>query len=320
MATAARRNSRWAREALLAAPRLGVGLGFRPEIARLIMEHCAQVDVLEVLADRILRGGQRDWEELKDLARIFPVIPHGVNLSIGSVDCLGDAPYMRTLKRVCRWIRFPYYSDHFALTKVRGRDIGHLTPLWRTREQLDVVVRNVLAVQESLGRPLVLETITVPFEIPGSELSWAEFFNEATRRTGCGLLLDLANVQINGANHGQDPADFLRGLDLSAVIQIHLAGGVREHELWVDSHSAPIPGDLWDLFGAWAPRCPNLKAVIIERDSHFLDGMRLLSEVRRARTLWGQAVSDRLQPPQRRAASPCMTQRSDGYKKILPSR
>lgn len=275
-----------AKAALRAASRLGVGLGYRPEIARDILRRCEEIEVVEILADRVLRGGKRDWDEIRDLSKIITVIPHGVNLSIGSVDCLQDAGYLKALERLCRRGRFPYYSDHFALTKVSGRDLGHLTPLWRTREQLEVVVRNVVAIQERLDRPLVLETITVPFEIPGGQLSWSDFFNAAVERTGCGLLLDLTNVFINGANHGFEPASFLEDLDLDAVIQIHLAGGVRRGRRWIDSHSAPVQEEVWKLFAAFAPRCPNLKAVIIERDSGFADWSALLAEVRRAKRIW----------------------------------
>lgn len=279
-------DSRQAREALHRAPVLGAGLGYRPEIAQEILEHCEEIQVVEVLADRILRGARRDWEEVRDLARILPVIPHGVNLSIGSVDCLRDTPYLKALARLSKWIEFPYYSDHFALTKVLGRDIGHLTPVWLTRAQLEVVVANIRVVQRRLQRPLVLETITVPFEIPGGEMDAAEFLNEAVRRTGCGLLLDLTNVFINGKNLGFPPEGFLKRLDLGAVCQIHLAGGIRRSGVWVDSHSAPVQDAVWRLFETALPRCPNLKAVIIERDSRFTRFSGLLSEVRRVRRLW----------------------------------
>ena len=281
-----RRSASWPLDRI---HRMGVGLGYRPEIARDIMRHHSEIEVLEILADRVIRGGRREWDEIRDLSKIIPLIPHGVNLSIGSVDCLKSSEYLKTLKRLTRWMACPYYSDHFALTKVRGADIGHLTPLWRTREQLDVVVSNTLAMQKRIQKPLVLETITIPFEIPGFEMSATQFINEATERTGCGLLLDLANIFINGANHGFDPAGFLESLNLAAVVQIHLAGGIRNGGAWIDSHSERVHPAVWKLLKAYAPRLPNLKAIIIERDSHFVDFKALLAEVRKAKAIWESA-------------------------------
>lgn len=275
-----------ARRPLEALPRLGVGLGYRPEIMREIMAHCSEIDVLEVLADRAVKGSARDRAEIRDLAAVFPVIPHGVNLSIGSVDCLEDAAYLRSLGRLVRATRAPYYSDHAAFTKFGGRSIGHLSPLWRTEEQLRVLETNIRAVQRLLKKPLVLETITVPFDIPGSQMGEAEFLNRLTASTGCGLLVDLANVFINSVNHRFDAERFLGELDAASVVQFHLAGGVRRGAAWIDTHSAPVPPQVWRLLAAMAPRCPNLKAVIIERDSNFGDFGALLEEVRKVRSIW----------------------------------
>jgi len=275
---------------LCSLPRMGVGLGYRAEIARDIMEHVDEIEVLEVLADRIFRGSERAWEETRDLAKIFTLIPHGVNLSIGSVDCLEDESYLKALDKLSRWIPFPYYSDHFAFTKTKTRAIGHLAPLWLTHQQLDTVVQNILAIQNRIQKPLILETITIPFELPEAEMKQEDFFNAAVEASGCGLLLDLANVFINGINHGFEPLRFLEKLNLDAVVQIHLAGGVQKNGFWIDSHSASIHPEVWKLLRTILPQCQNLKAIIVERDSEFIDFSELLNEVRQAREIWTRLV------------------------------
>ena len=272
---------------LQALPSMGAGLGYRAELTRDILQNLSDIDVLEFSADRLHGGGEREWAELKDLSELVPLIPHGVNLSIGSVDCLKETGYLDSVERLCRWLDVPYYSEHFALTKHGGRDFGNLTPLWSTREQLGVVVHNIDVIQELIGRPLVMEIITLPFEIPEADMSCVEFVNEAAARTGCGLLLDIANIFFNGANFGLDPRKFVDDLNLHAVTQFHLAGGVLEAGHWIDSHSAPVQPEVWQLYCEIAPRCRNLKAVIVERDAR-LEGSfpGLMAEVGRAKDIW----------------------------------
>ena len=266
--------------------RLGVGLGYRTELRTDILQHFEDIEAIEIISENVSDTGHIPWDELRELAKVFAVIPHGINLSIGAVDCLDDTAYLKQLKSVAKALNPAYVSDHFALTKTRGKDIGQLSPLWRTREQLQIVVRNVQAVQEMLGRPLALENITADFELSGADFGQAEFMNEVVRRTGCGLLVDVANAFITGTNLGFDPAGFLEQIDAKAVWQVHLAGGERWRGRWFDSHSRNIQRQVWDLFARFAPRWTELKAVIIERDQSFGRFSTLLAEVKKARLLW----------------------------------
>jgi len=261
------------------APVLGAGLGFRREVAARILRACDDIPVVELLADAFV---DKSRSEVDDLSEVFALVPHGVSLSLASTDCLDDDAYLSKLRELCRGRDFPYYSDHVALTKAGGAKIGHLSPVWRTREQLRVLSRNVAAVQEILGLPLVLENVAALFEIPGAQMSEPAFINEVVQKTGCGVLLDLENLRANELNLGVKAAAWLRELDLDCVAQIHLAGGRQSGDYWIDSHSRPVPDIVWRLYEEIAPRCAYLKCVIVERDEGLSGFGRVLEEVRRA--------------------------------------
>jgi hypothetical protein len=271
---------------LASIPRLGVGAGWRPEAGRQLLSRLDEFDVLEVLADTVVGKGKAAWDEARDLAELVPVALHGVNLSLASTDCLDHRGYLRDLARLVRELRVPFYSEHFALTKSGKTRIGHLSPVWFTEAQLKVFIRNTAEVQDILGVPLVLENISVPYEIPGAEMSEIDFINETARRTGCGLLIDAENLAINAANLGFDPDLWLKRLNRDVVVEIHLAGGLRDGKLWVDTHSRPVSTDVWALYGRIVASCRNLRCVIIERDEDF-DGFKgVAQEAARSRRVW----------------------------------
>ncbi len=186
----------------LAIPALGVGLGYRTELKEAILAHREQIDFLEIITDNYLAapGAQA---ALRELCALFPVIPPGVDLSIGSLMPL-DQPYLQGIKRISDLTGSPYYSEHLCMTRVPGRDIGHLAPLWFTEELLQHVTQRVLTLQDFLGKPLILENVTYMLEIPQSTMSQAEFFQHLVEATGCGVLLDITNVFINATNHHFD--------------------------------------------------------------------------------------------------------------------
>lgn len=269
-----------------ASARLGVGVGWRPEAGRAILARLDDFEVLELLSDTVVGKGRRAWREARDLAELSPLVLHGVNLSLASVDCLAHRSYLRDLRRLASELRVPYYSEHFAFTKTATTRLGHLSPVWRTERQLAIFASNVAAVQEELGVPLVLENIAIPFEIPGAEMDETDFINETVRRAGCGILLDAENLAINAENFGYDPLDWLARLERRAVVQVHLAGGVRENRRWVDTHSRPVRRPVWDLYRRIVDSCPNLRCVIIERDEDIGPAAGLAAEAVKARRLW----------------------------------
>ncbi len=262
-----------------AIPPLGVGLGYRSALREGILAHRKQIDFLEIIADNYLRDPAA-WQELEELCTLFTVIPHGINLSIGSVMPL-DRAYLQGIKRICEITHAPYYSEHLCLTRVPGRDIGHLSPLWYTEEALRHVTHNVVAVQELLGIPLVLENVTYFLHIPHGSMSQEEFFQRLVHATGCGVLLDVTNVWINAANHHGDPKSFLEHMPLEHLVQVHLAGGYWRGGWLVDSHSELVSEEVFALFLFLAARC-QIKGVIFEHDYHFPPIGQLLMQMERA--------------------------------------
>ncbi len=264
-----------------AETKLGAGLSLRrPHLAD-ALAHADSVDLLEIVADHYFAPARRD--ELAILNERFTLVPHGLDLSLGSAAGV-PADYLRDLAALIAAIEPPYWSEHVAFTRVGERRIGHLAPIPFTREALDVFVRNVAFVRTSIDRPLILENIACPFDIPYAEYTEAEFLTLLVERTGCGLLLDVANLYYNALNRGQNPGECLERYPLEAVVQCHLAGGHWADDEWVDSHAESVPEPVWDLFAQVARRVP-LRAAIVERDEHLPAFLDLTREVARARDI-----------------------------------
>lgn len=270
-------------------PFFGAGIGLRTELERQLREHAEDVLVLEVITERFFEKSAREGT-LASFAKDFRIIPHGVKLSIGSALPL-DYEHLEKVKAVCEFLDAPYYSEHFALTRHGDEfDTGHLSPIWFTQENLEVVIAHVKEIQDYLERPLVLENITSSFEIPNADYEEPEFISAVCQETGCGLLLDLTNVFINAYNRKTDPYDFLQRIPLDRVIHMHLAGGKLHHGVMEDTHSEPLSGineEVWPLLEWTAPRATRLSTLIIERDSNFSGSFEdmLLTDLRRAQKI-----------------------------------
>lgn len=263
-------------------PLLGSGLGYRRELKKEIIANKERIDFLEVITDGYIHN-DAFLDELAEICDIFPVIPHGIGLSIGSIDPL-DKAYLQAIKHISDITRSPYYSEHLCMTRVPGIDIGHLSPLWFTQPVLDNVIRNVASLQDYLGKPLILENVTYLFHLPSGELTQTEFFQKLIDATGCGVLLDVTNVYINSVNHNYDPIRFMENMPLSSIVQVHLAGGYWAQGVLIDGHSEPVQEESWNLLKALVSRAA-VKGIILEHDNHFPEIEILLKQVQRARNI-----------------------------------
>lgn len=266
---------------LIAIPFLGSGLGYRRQIAKQIRDHEHDIDFLEIITDQFTDDPVK-LSQLEELCDHFKVIPHGIDLSIGSAVPL-DSKYLSSIKTVSDLTRAPYYSEHLCMTRAPGIEIGHLSPLWFTEQVLQNTIRNVSEVQNYLGKPLVLENVTYLFEVPGATMSQTEFFHRLVQSTDCGILLDLTNIHINSVNHHFAPVAFLRNMPLVNVVQVHLAGGFWNDNVLVDGHSECVHEETWDLFSLLAS-LTEVKGSILEHDANFpQDFSPLLEVLNRAR-------------------------------------
>jgi hypothetical protein len=260
---------------LAGLPFLGVGLGYRPDLDRQIWANRASIDWLELISEHYLARPREQLDQALRLRGAFPLVPHGVELSIGTPGEL-DPAYLDALAELVALVGAPWCSDHLCFTRAGGLALGQLTPLPRTRAVAADVARKARQVQERVGVPFLLENISYYIDIEG-QLSEAEFLTEVMEGCECGLLLDLANVFVNAGNHGFSALEFLAAIPLERVVQVHLAGGEESPDALLDTHSAPVPDEVFALLRHLVERAPNLRAVLIERDSDFPDDFQELA-------------------------------------------
>jgi uncharacterized protein (UPF0276 family) len=225
-------------------------------------------------------GGGPPLEALERIRRDYPVVLHGVSLSIGSTDAL-DKGYLKRLRALADRIKPEWLSDHLCWSGAGGRTFHDLLPLPWTRESMDHLVPRIQRAQEALGRALLLENVSSYLSFAHSEMKEWEFLSELSRRSGCGLLLDINNIYVSSVNHQFDPRDYLRGIAPGQVGQFHLAGHSRRGKLLIDTHDGPVSEPVWRLYEEALARFGQVPA-LIEWDARIPDFARLEQEVRRA--------------------------------------
>lgn len=246
-------------------PILGVGLGFREAIKEDILKAYKEIDFLELIPEHFLTS--KTTSQLEVLREKFPLVPHGVDLSIGSTASL-DEVYLSALEKHVGFINAPYWSEHLAFTKSEIHNIGHLSPIVRTRESLTLFVEKIKTVQARIRRPLIIENVTYQVDFSEHEYTEPQFFNELYQQAGVGMLLDITNLFINSKNHGFDPIAYLRELNTQMIVQGHLIGYELRDGYYVDSHGKDVQEDLW-LFCKEVSEFVNFKSIVIEWDKNF---------------------------------------------------
>jgi uncharacterized protein (UPF0276 family) len=268
-------------EARASVAPLGSGLGYRPPFRADLFANRAEVDFLEIVADHYFDAAPEKLRELDLLRAHFPIIAHGLDLSIGGAEGV-DPVYLDKFARLIERIDPPWWSEHLCFTRAGGVDIGHLAALPFTREAIDVVARNVETVQRRIDAPLILENITTVVRVPGAQMDEPEFLTRVLERTGCGWLCDVANLYTNAVNHGVDLDESFERWPWDRLVQIHYAGGRWRDGVLIDSHDCQTSQAVWGLFDRVVARAP-VKGVILERDERLPPFSELLGEVARAR-------------------------------------
>ena len=285
-------------EVLTPAPFLGHGIGLRREHYAEILAGEVACDWFEAISENYMAVGGRARKVLLAVRERYPMTLHGVSLGIGNTDPI-DEGYLDALDQLAADVEPAWISDHLCWTGVGGGTSHDLLPLPYTEEALANVVARVAHVQERLGRPLVLENVSSYVTWRTSTIPEEEFLAELTRRTGCGLLLDVNNVFVSATNHGRDPRRWLEAIPEGSVWQVHLAGPSEAGPLLVDTHDHPVRPEVWELyreavrrFGEvsslveWDDRIPEIGVVLAERDK----AAAIAAEVRKMRS--AQAEGD----------------------------
>ncbi len=260
---------------------LGMGVGLRAVHYAHILREWPAVDWFEIISENYLDSGGRPRYVLDQIAERYPIVMHGVSLSIGSCDPL-NFDYLTRLKRLADAIRPRWISDHVCWTGIAGRNTHDLLPIPFHETSLRHVVGRVRCVQEVLERPLVLENPSSYVTFTSSTMSEPEFLSRLCAETGCRLLLDVNNVYVSGRNHDFDPVEYLRAIPADRVQQIHLAGHTDCGTHVIDTHDGPVIDPVWALY-RHAEALTGGAATLLEWDAKIPDFPTVHAEVLKAR-------------------------------------
>ncbi|NEA66689.1 DUF692 domain-containing protein [Streptomyces sp. SID12488] len=262
--------------------RLGTGIGWRPEIADAV-EAMPGIDWVEAVAENLCPGHLPE-SLLRLRERGVTVVPHGVSLGLGGADRPAK-DRLTALAERAEALGSPLVTEHIAFVRAGGPltaspllEAGHLLPVPRTRDALDVLCENVRIAQAALPVPLAVENIAALLAWPGEELTEGQFLYELADRTGVRLLIDVANLYTNHVNRGEDPAKALAELPVEAIAYVHVAGGFERDGVWHDSHAHPVPPQVLDILTDLASRVTP-PGVLLERDDNFPEAGELEREL-----------------------------------------
>lgn len=284
-------------------PALGVGVTYQPKMRAFIERYCGMLDFLEIVPDMLWEDRSNDaavrylddvaarrW--LNTIAQKLPVVAHSIGGSIGSAHS-DLAPHLAQLKRWHNDFMFPWHSDHLAFNLALHDDsqvnVGITLPIARDDEGLELLCQRIETVQRHVPLPFAIENNVYFFDYPEQPYSDAEFLNALLRESGCYLILDLHNAYTNERNGFGRVDEFIATLDLSRVIEIHVAGGMEMDDVYLDAHSGPTPPSVIDTLHAVLPYCSNLGGITFEIlgswFEHCGDAV-ILDEIHALRELW----------------------------------
>jgi uncharacterized protein len=261
----------------------GFGLGLRTPHYEALLNEPHAIDWLEVITENYLVPGGKPLDYLERIRQRFPVVMHGVSLSIGSTDPI-DFDYLSTVRTLASRIEPHWISDHLCWTGVEGRNLHDLLPLPYTEEALKVVVARVGQVQDALGRKILLENVSSYLTFHASEMSEWEFLREVAQRADCDILLDINNIYVSSVNHGFDAVNYLHSIPKAKVRQFHLAGHSDMGGHLIDTHDHPIVAPVWDLYSKAVAHFGDVPTMI-ERDDNIPELTELVAELDIARAL-----------------------------------
>jgi uncharacterized protein (UPF0276 family) len=267
---------------------LGFGLGLRTVHYEDILASRPHVDWFEALSENYMVPGGKPLYYLDRIRADYPVVLHGVSMSIGSSDPL-DLDYLKDLKALADRVEPAWMSDHLCWTGIARRNIHDLLPLPYTREAVDHVAARIRQVQDYLGRRILIENVSSYVNFEQSEMTEWEFLREIAERADCLLLFDVNNVYVSGFNHGFDPHEYIDALPGQRIQQIHLAGHSNCGTHIIDTHDAPVIDEVWKLY-KYAIEAFGPIATMIERDDHIPELDVLVAELDQARALAAQAT------------------------------
>ncbi len=261
---------------------MGVGVGLRPPHYKEILEKVPKsISWVEVISENFMAWENKDIGQahqiLLKVRETYPVMLHGVSLSIGSADQL-NRDYLKRLKDLIDIVQPKIVSDHLCWTGIDGENFHDLLPVPLTAEALTLISEKIDAVQNFLGQRILIENASSYLEYQASEMTEWEFITALTKRSGCGLLLDINNVYVSSVNHGFDPKEYIKNIPVHQVGQIHLAGHSKMDGHLIDTHDEPVSREVWDLYRWFTAHFGNY-STMIERDGNIPKWSELEQEI-----------------------------------------
>ncbi len=265
-------------------PVLGAGIGLRKEHFAALKKTDLPVGWLEVIPENFMSFGGYPQGILDRVASRWPIVSHGVNLSIGSCDPLNEE-YLDRLKTMLDRTQALWYSDHLCFTSIGGEYVHDLLAMPFSNEAADHVIGRVRDLQKRIQRPFLLENPSYYVKMPGAEMEEAAFITKILETSGCGMLLDVNNVYVNSRNHGYDARAFIRALPLHRVGQIHMAGHADRGDVIIDTHEGPIVDPVWDLYEFTLQEMGRPVSTLIEWDTNVPSLLQVVDEALRAQSI-----------------------------------
>jgi uncharacterized protein (UPF0276 family) len=261
---------------------LGFGLGLRAKHYPYIFDHKPKVDWFEIISENFMDTGGRPRRNLARIKEHYPIVMHGVALSIGTVDPL-NSEYLRKLKQLSDWVQPAWISDHLCWTGVAHKNTHDLLPVPYTEEALQHIIKRIRAVQDFLERPIALENPSTYLEFSQSSMPEAEFIARMAEESGCNLLLDVNNIYVTCYNHRLDVKTYLDTLPLDRVIQIHLSGHTNKGTHIIDTHDAQVIDEVWNIYKYVVHKAERVPNTMIEWDNHIPDFPEFYAELEKAK-------------------------------------
>ncbi|MGB5834586.1 MAG: DUF692 domain-containing protein [Thiohalocapsa sp.] len=271
-------------------PFLGFGLGLRPDHYETVLSERPAVDWFEIISENYMVAGGKPLHYLDRIREHYPMVMHGVSLSLGSSDPL-NLEYLNQLKLLAQRVEPVWISDHLCWTGVGGTNLHDLMPLPYTEEAISHLVDRISRVQDHLGRQILIENVSSYVSYRQSEMTEWEFLSEITARADCFLLLDINNIYVSAYNHEFDAREYLNHVPVDRVYQHHLAGHTNEGQYVVDTHDEPVIDPVWALYADAVRRFGSV-SVMIERDDDIPPFDELFNELQHAREIHDHALRE----------------------------
>ncbi|MES2934465.1 MAG: DUF692 domain-containing protein [Pseudomonadota bacterium] len=274
-------------------PSPGFGLGLRTDHYTEILASRCSVDWFEILSENYMVPGGKPLAMLDHIRQDYPMVMHGVSMSIGTPGGPSDE-YLRDLKKLIQRVQPLWVSDHLCWTGVHGKNMHDLFPLPYTDEAVKQVAANIRRVQEVLERPILLENVSSYLTFSADRMSEWDFVAAVADESDSLILLDVNNIYVSSVNHGFDPLAYLNGIPSARVQQIHLAGHSDHGDHIIDTHDQAVADPVWALYAQALHRFGRV-ATMIERDGNIPPLAELLSELQHARQIAAEVEHSRIE-------------------------